>query len=144
MQPSPDAIALVKASEGLRLIAYPDAAGVWTIGWGHTDGVNPGMRITEQEAENFLAADLAVAGDAVSSLVKVPLTQGQFDALSDFVFNLGAGRLMNSTLLRLLNEGNYQAAAKQFPMWCMAAGRPEPGLVKRRAAERALFIGKAA
>jgi len=142
MQPSKDAIDLVKASEGLRLDAYQDDGGTWTIGWGHTDGVHEGMRITEQQAEEFLAADLATAGRWVSILVKVPLTQPQFDALIDFVFNEGQEHLRTSTLLRLLNAGQVQAAAAQFKYWNIAAGQVEQGLVKRRAAEAVLFLSK--
>ncbi|QAU22956.1 lysozyme [Dyella sp. M7H15-1] len=140
MQPTQAAIALVKASEGLHLTAYQDATGVYTIGFGHTDGVHPGMRIIEQQAEEFLAADLAMTGRAVSALVRVPLAQCQFDALTDFVFNLGQERLRKSTLLRLLNAGQLQAAAAQFKFWVLADGKPEPGLIKRRAAEAALFL----
>ena len=141
--PSQAAIDLVKASEGLRLEAYQDAGGVWTIGYGHTRDVQPGDVITQQQADDFLQADLAEAAEAVASLVKVPLNQGQFDALCDFVFNLGEGDLERSTLLRLLNAGNYQAAAQQFRVWVMAAGEVLPGLVKRRAAERDLFVNGA-
>lgn len=140
MEPSKDAIALVKASEGLRLEAYQDSTGLWTVGYGHTSGAQAGMTITEQQAEDFLAEDLADAARWVSELVTVPLTQSQFDALSDFVFNLGQSRLRNSTLLRLLNAGRYQEAAAQFKFWVMAGGQVEPGLVKRRAAEAALFL----
>lgn len=140
MQPSQAAIALVKASEGMRLQAYQDGRGVWTIGWGHTDGVHEGMRITEQQAEEFLAADLAAAGRWVSILVKVPLTQNEFDALTDFVFNEGPEHLRVSTLLRLLNAGQKQAAAAQFKYWNLAGGKVEPGLVTRRAAETSLFL----
>lgn len=140
MQPSPAAITLVKASEGLRLEAYQDGRGTWTIGWGHIDGVQEGMTITEQQAEKFLAADLAVAGNAVLALVKVPLTQQQFDALTDFTFNEGQEHLRVSTLLRLLNAKQYQAAAAQFKYWNLAGGKVEPGLMTRRAAEATLFL----
>lgn len=140
MEPSKDAIALVKASEGLRLHAYQDSRGVWTIGWGHTQGVHEGMTITEQQALEFLAADLAIAGNAVSALVRVPINQAQFDALTDFAFNEGEGHLASSTLLKLLNAKQYQAAAGQFKFWNLSAGQVEPGLVKRRAAEAALFL----
>ncbi|GGA00341.1 lysozyme [Dyella caseinilytica] len=140
MQPTQAAIDLVKASEGLRLSSYQDDAGIWTIGWGHTADVIEGMAITEQQALDFLAADLSVAGNAVSALVKVSLTQSQFDALADFVFNEGEGHLRSSTLLRLLNAGQYQAAAAQFKFWNLAAGQVEPGLVTRRAKEAALFL----
>lgn len=139
MQPSQDAIDLVKASEGMRLQAYQDTGSVWTIGYGHTRGVRPGQSITEAEADALLIDDLDDAADAVRASVTVPLTQGQFDALCDFVFNLGAGRLRDSTLLRLLNQRKYGEASAQFRFWVMAGGKPLPGLVKRRAAERALF-----
>lgn len=142
--PSQAAIDLVKASEGLRLEAYQDAGGVWTIGYGHTRDVQPGDVITQQQADDFLREDLAEAAEGVNALVKVPLNQGQFDALCDFVFNLGEHDLERSTLLRLLNAGNYEAAANQFRVWVMGAGEVLPGLVKRRAAERVLFVNGAA
>lgn len=139
MQPSVDAINLIKASEGLRLEAYRDGGGTWTIGWGHTAGVRAGQVITMEQAEAFLDDDADHAGQQVTKLVQVPLTQGQFDALTDFVFNLGAGRLLDSTLLRLLNRGDYQGAAQQFRFWVMDAGKLEQGLVTRRAADQKLF-----
>lgn len=139
MKPSQAAIKLVKASEGLRLEAYQDVGGVWTIGYGHTRDVHAGMVITEHQADVMLLSDLDDAARDVESMVTVPLTQGQFDALCDFVFNLGPGDLERSTLLRLLNRRNYEAAANQFRVWVMAAGTVQPGLVKRRAAERELF-----
>jgi lysozyme len=139
MQPSENAIQLVKANEGLRLEAYQDAAGIPTIGYGHTAGVHMIQTITQEQADAFLEHDLAVAAAAVNQLVKVPLTQNQFDALVSFVFNLGEGHLACSTLLKWLNSGHYQDAAKQFDAWCMACGKVFQGLVKRRAAERALF-----
>ncbi len=144
MQPSQSAVDLIKASEGLRLTAYRDSAGILTIGYGSTGGIKPGQTITPEQAEAMLVDDLDEAADAVRKLVTVPLTQGQFDALCSFVFNLGAGRLRDSTLLRLLNQGKYGEAAAQFRFWVMAGGKPLPGLVKRRAAERALFDGAAA
>lgn len=144
MQPSQSAVDLIKASEGLRLTAYRDSAGILTIGYGSTGGIKPGQKITPEQAEAMLVDDLDEAADAVRKLVTVPLTQGQFDALCSFVFNLGAGRLRDSTLLRLLNQGKYGEAAAQFRFWVMAGGKPLPGLVKRRAAERALFDGAAA
>ncbi|MET3654071.1 lysozyme [Dyella japonica] len=140
MLPSQNAINLVKESEGLRLSAYRDVGGVPTIGYGHTAGVQMGQVITEDQANQFLADDLDIAGGHVEKLVSVPLTQGQFDALTDFTFNLGFARLRDSTLLRVLNRGDYQAAAQQFKFWTLAAGQVMPGLVKRRAAETALFL----
>jgi len=142
VNPSQACIDLVKASEGCRLTAYRDSVGILTIGYGSTGGIKPGQTITQAEAEAMLVDDLDAAAEAVHKLVTVPLTQGQFDALCDFVFNLGEGRLRDSTLLRLLNQGKYGEAAAQFRFWVMAGGHPLPGLVKRRAAERALFEGK--
>lgn len=142
MHPSQNAIKLTKAFEGLRLESYSDPStggAPWTIGYGRAHGVKPGERCTVEQAEAWLIEDLTAAAEGVRSLVKAPLTQGQLDALTDFVFNLGKDRLAHSTLLKLLNQRNYQGAAAQFPMWCMAGGVVLPGLVKRRAAERALF-----
>lgn len=139
MEPSQACIDLVKASEGCRLTAYRDVAGILTIGYGSTGGIKDGQTISQDEAETMLRSDLDEAAEQVSALVTVPLTQGQFDALTDFVFNLGAGRFRDSTLLRLLNQGKYAQASAQFPIWILAAGAPQPGLIKRRAAERKLF-----
>jgi lysozyme len=141
MSPSDACIALVKASEGCRLTAYRDPASILTIGYGSTGGIHQGQTITQEQADAMLLDDLEDAAQQVSRLVTVPLTQGQFDSLTDFVFNLGAGRFRDSTLLRLLNQGNYQGASAQFGFWTLAGGEPLPGLVKRRAAERALFDG---
>lgn len=139
MTPSSAALQLARQSEGLRLTAYRDETGRLTIGYGHAEGVQAGQTITEEEAEQLLVDDMDEAGAEVSRLVTVPLAQGQFDALCDFVFNLGAGRLLGSTLLRVLNRADYGAAAAQFKYWCMANGHPEPGLVARRQAETILF-----
>jgi lysozyme len=143
MQVSPNGIALTESMEGLSLTSYPDpgtGAEPWTIGYGHTGpGVTPGMTITQAQAQAFLQEDLARAAQAVNGLVHVVLNQNQFDALCDFVFNVGAGNFRSSTLLRLLNAGNYAGAANQFAVWNLAGGRVLPGLVTRRAAEAALF-----
>ena len=141
LHPSQACIDLVKASEGCRLTAYRDAVGILTIGYGSTGGIKEGQTITQEQAEAMLVDDLDAAAEGVRKLVTVPLNQGQFDALCDFVFNLGEGRLRDSTLLRLLNHGRYGEAAAQFRFWVMAGGHPLPGLVKRRAAERAMFEG---
>ena len=130
---------LIKDFEGLRLAAYQDSAGVWTIGYGHTGGVQPGDRITQAEAEKLLEQDTAWAQQAVRDLVNVPLTQGQFDALTSFTFNLGAGALESSTLLKKLNAGDYAGAQAEFGKWVHAGGEVLPGLVRRRAAEAELF-----
>ena len=134
-------LALTEQSEGCRLDAYQDAVGVWTIGYGHTAGVQPGDTCTQDQASAWLTQDVQWAVDAVNRYVTVPLTQGQFDALVDFTFYLGVGNLIHSTLLRKLNTGDYAGAAAEFPRWNMAAGRVLPGLATRRAAEQAMFKG---
>lgn len=134
-------LALTEQFEGLRLTAYQDSVGVWTIGYGHTGAdVHPGLSITLEQASTLLSKDVASAVADVNRLVKVPLTQNQFDALVDFVFNVGGGNLGTSTLLRDLNAGNYAAAAAQFPRWVHAGGEVLPGLVARRKAEQTLFL----
>ena len=143
MKTSPKGIALIKAAEGLRLKAYPDpgtGALPWTIGYGSTSGVTKNMVITEAQAEQMLAADLVRFERAVERLVRVPLKQGQFDALVSFTYNVGEGNFTRSTLLRKLNADDHAGAAEQFKRWVNAGGKVLPGLVKRRAAERALFL----
>jgi lysozyme len=145
MKPSANAYNLAKEAEGLRLTAYPDPAtggAPWTIGYGSTRGVKPGMSITLAEAQQRLVVDMTEAGNAVTRWVDVPLTQGQFDALADFVFNLGEGRFRSSTLLNRINAKDFTVAAAEFPKWTKAAGKVMPGLVTRRAKERALFEGR--
>ncbi|WP_447875217.1 lysozyme [Serratia fonticola] len=136
-------IALIKSFESLELKAYPDPATggkPWTIGWGHTKGVKPGDRITEQQAEAFLTQDLAVFELTVNSAVKVPVTQSQFDALVSLAFNVGGANFAGSTLVKKLNSGDPRGAADQFPRWKFADGKEMRGLVRRRAAERELFL----
>lgn len=128
---------LLKKSEGLRERIYTDVAGFRTIGFGHrlTSAEEYPQGITPIQAESILAADVAIAESAVDRLVRVPLTQGQFDALVDFVFNLGAGRLSSSTLLRDLNAGKYDSAAWQLLAWDHAGNRELASLKLRREAE---------
>lgn len=142
MHISETGLALIRQFEGLRLSAYRCPAGIATIGYGSTAGVQMGQTITTERAEELLREDVRQFEAAVSRLVKVPLTQGQFDSLASFAFNLGAKSLEQSTLLRLLNAGDYTGAAAQFDRWVYASGKKLSGLVKRRAAERALFEGK--
>ena len=132
---------IVKHFESLNLKAYKCPAGVWTIGWGHTQWVGAGMVITESVAEELLDKDLELAINSVNSLVKVDLMQHQFDALVSLVFNIGHGNFSKSTMLKLLNERDYLGAANEFAKWRMAGGKVMPGLVRRRAAEANLFIG---
>ena len=142
MKTSESGVELVKSHEGLRLKAYLCPAGVWTIGYGHTRTAKQGMVITAEKAEDLLLEDLVEAESAVSSLVDVPLSQGQFDALVSFVFNLGSGNLKASTLRRKLNACDYSGAAVEFGRWVYSSGKKLGGLIKRRAEERALFEGK--
>lgn len=129
----------IKSFEGVRLKAYQDSVGVWTIGYGHTKNVRPGQVITQGEADQLLRDDLLDAERAVSSLVKVNLTDNQFAALVSFVFNLGAGTLQKSTLLRKLNAGDYDAVPREMLKFVNAGGKPLKGLVNRRAAEAGLW-----
>lgn len=132
-------LALVRNCEGLRLEAYQDGAGVWTIGYGHTRGVKPGDAIGAEQAELLLEADLMAAEAAVSRYVKVPLTDNQFAALVSFVFNEGEGAFTKSTMLKKLNEGGYGVVPACLKSWIFAGGKIAPGLVKRRAVEAALW-----
>lgn len=130
--------------EGLRLEAYLCPSGVWTIGFGHISGVQKGQKITLQQAEAFFNKDISQFVNAVNTLVKVPLTQGQFDALVSFVFNCGIGNFRSSTLLRLLNLGDYKGAGEQFLVWNKIRQNGKlvacEGLTNRRKAEREMFV----
>ena len=143
MQLSAEGLNLIKKSEGFRDRVYLDVAGFPTIGYGHLIKSNESFpnSITEPQAAAILSTDAQDAAEAVARLVKVALTQGQFDALVDFCFNLGAGRLAGSTLLRELNVGDYQAAARQFLAWDYAGGAVVAGLEVRREAELKLWTG---
>jgi lysozyme len=133
-------LALTQQFEGMRLSAYQDQVGVWTIGFGHTGpDVHAGLTITQDQATALLMKDVASASASVNNLVKVPLTQNQFDALVDFVFNLGQGKFAGSTLLRGLNAGDFSGAAAEFVKWDHAGGQVVPGLLRRRLAEAQLF-----
>lgn len=145
MQTSDKGIALIKEFEGCKLTAYQDSVGVWTIGYGWTqpvDGkpVRAGMTIKQETAERLLKTGLVSYESDVSRLVKVGLTQGQFDALVSFTYNLGARSLSTSTLLRKLNASDYAGAADEFLRWNKAGGKVLNGLTRRREAERALFL----
>lgn len=133
-------LAIEKKFEGGPFLqAYRCPAGVWTIGYGHTRDVVEGMTCTVAQAEAWLLEDNEDAQDNVSREVSVPLNDNQFSALVSFVFNLGAGALAHSTLLRLLNAGKYDEVPGQLAQWCHADGVTLEGLVRRRAAEAALW-----
>ena len=137
-------IDLIKEFEGLRLKAYRDPVGVLTIGYGHTGSdVKVGQVISQTRAEQLLKGDTGWAQDAVRRSVKVPLSQGQFDALTSFTYNLGGGALASSTLVKKLNARDYAGAQKEFGRWVHAGGQVLAGLVRRRAAEAKMFGNKA-
>jgi lysozyme len=140
---SPAGAAMIQAyedSHGPALTAFkPTPNDVWTIGWGHTQGVYEGMTCTAEQAQAWFLQDMAWAQAAVLGAVTVPLNQNQFDALVSFTENEGATSFEESTLLRLLNAGDYDGAAAQFGRWIHQKGRVLPGLVARRQQEAALF-----
>lgn len=132
---------LTEHFEGCRLKAYQDQGGVWTIGFGHTLGVEAGDTCTLAQAYCWLLADVKDAVHYVTCLVRVPLTQGEFDALVDFVFNVGTHAFRCSTLLCLLNAGDFSGAAKEFDRWDYVAGKVCKALLLRREAEAQEFRG---
>jgi len=142
MRTGRDGVELIRHFEGCRFDAYLCPAGVWTIGYGHTADVKEGDSIDQEAAEAFLIEDLEKFEQAVTRLVEVPLTQQQFDALVSWTFNLGAGNLAESTLLRKLNNYQYAEVPEQMMRWVRAGGKVLDGLVRRRAAEAALFQNK--
>jgi lysozyme len=131
---------MIRQFEGCQLTAYADSGGVMTIAYGHTGSdVHPGLVWTQAQAEAALEQDAAKASSAVDRMAR-NCTQSQFDALTDFVFNLGSQALAGSTLLKLHNAGEYPQAAAQFGLWVHCAGRVLPGLVRRRAAEAHMYL----
>ena len=138
MKVSEDCTNLVSKFEGFSGKAYKCPAGVWTIGYGHTEGVKPNDTITQEKAKELLNEELNSFGARVSSML-IAATQSQFDALVSFAYNLGTGALRGSTLLKLHNAGKYTEAKAEFGKWTRAAGVVLNGLVKRRAAEAELY-----
>lgn len=133
---------LIKRFEGFRDTAYLCPAGVWTIGYGHTQDVKEGDTITQDKAEELLREEVAAKYEpiVVSNTNGLELTQGQFDALVSFVYNVGAYNFETSHLLSLLKAGDIEGAAAQFERWNRAGGKVLDGLTARRAAERELFL----
>ena len=130
---------ILKYFEGCKLAAYQDSVGVWTIGYGHTKGVHEGMTITQEQAESMLLEELKEYEGYVEKYVEVELTQEQFDALVVWVYNLGPTNFRNSTLLKRLNESNFEDVPEQIKRWNKAGGQELAGLTKRRASEANLF-----
>ena len=142
MKTSDEGISLIKKFEGCRLEPYFCSGNVLTIGFGHTRTVEENMSITEDTAEALLKEDLKDFEEQVSNLVKVELNQNQFDALIAWTFNLGSGNLSSSTLLKKLNNSEYDEVPEQIKRWNKAGGKVLEGLVRRREAEALLFEGK--
>jgi GH24 family phage-related lysozyme (muramidase) len=137
------AVHIIERFEGLSLETYKCPGGKLTIGYGHTgDDVFDGLVISEAVAEDLLRKDMETAAADVLRLVTAPLSDNEFGALISFTFNLGAGNLESSTLLKLINQHKYAEAADQFPRWVFAGGKRLNGLVSRRNAERDLFLMK--
>lgn len=131
---------IIKEFEGLFLHAYKDPVGIWTIGYGHTNGVKSGQVITEAQAIQFLEADMTEAINGVDALVKTIMTNNERCSLISFTFNLGVGALQHSTLLKKLNADDTKGAADEFLKWNHAGGQVLAGLTRRRIAERELFL----
>ena len=137
---SKSGLAVTESFEGCKLTAYQDIRGVWTIGYGHTGpDVTPGMTITAAQAEALLMDDISFSANCVNNCVNVALTQPEFDALVDFVYNVGCKNFANSTMRRMLNAEDYAGAAGQFALWDHAAGKVVAGLLRRRQAEMQEF-----
>lgn len=145
MRTNAEGIALIKKAEGLRLKAYLDGGGVPTIGWGHTSNagapvVKLGMTITAEEAEAIFKKDVENVEKQVAALLKVDLNDNQFSACVSLCYNIGAGNFAKSSVLRFINQNRFQDAADAFALWNRDDGKIVGGLVKRRAAEAALFV----
>ena len=143
MKTSEAGLQKIKGREALRLVAYQDSVGVWTLGYGETRGVKKGDVCTPAQADQWLRARVCLIDFDLNRRIKAVLSQTQFDSLADFEYNLGQNAFDSSTLLRLLNAGDYAGAAAQFPRWCHAGDQVLAGLLQRRLAEQAEFEGKA-
>lgn len=133
--------ALIKSFESLRLAAYQDQKGIWTCGWGHTGAdVVEGTTCTPEQAEEWFLQDTQAAVHGVDASLTTNVTQGQFDALVSFTFNVGVGAEAHSTLAKRINARDFAGAAAEFLKWDHVNGVPNAGLLRRRQAEQALFL----
>jgi lysozyme len=139
MTVSEECIAALKRFEGFRAKPYLCPAQVWTVGYGETHNIKPNKIYTEAEADLMLRAELAELQRELELIVKVPLNQGQLDALCSLAYNVGCQKLLKSTLLGAINSGDFAFAAAQFPRWCYAGGKVLPGLRARRLEEQRWF-----
>jgi lysozyme len=142
MNISQEGISLIKKFEGCELEAYKCAAGVWTIGYGHTKDVKEGDSILKEDAESMLMHELQEYCNNVDIAVKVDLKQNEFDALVSWTYNLGLTNLNSSTMLKVLNEGKHDEVPAQMKRWNKASGQVKQGLIRRREAEALMFEGK--
>ena len=142
MQISQEGIALIKKFEGCELESYKCAAGVWTIGYGSTKGVEKGNTITQKEADDLLTEEMNEYESYVNHMVETDLKQNEFDALVSWVYNLGPTNLSSSTLLQKLNNKDWNDVPNQIKRWNKAGGVVKQGLIRRREAEALLFEGK--
>lgn len=142
MNISEEGLSLIKKFEGCELKAYRCAANVLTIGYGTTKGVTEDMEITKEEAESLLKEEMHEYEGYINDMVKVPLEQHQFDAMVSWVFNLGSGNLSSSSLLKKLNNSEYDEVPAQIKRWNKAGGKVLDGLIRRREAESLLFQNK--
>jgi len=142
MNISEEGLSLIKKFEGCELKAYRCAANVLTIGYGTTKGVTEDMEITKEEAESILKEEMHEYEGYINDMVKVPLKQNQFDSMVSWVFNLGSTNLSSSTLLKKLNNSEYDEVPAQIKRWNKAGGKVLDGLIRRREAEALLFEGK--
>lgn len=148
MKISPAGVKIIKDFEGCRLKAYLDGGGVPTIGWGSTGGVKLGDTLTQAEADALFDTEIRIYEAGVNRLVKVPITQNEFDALCSFAYNVGldedtdnvAEGLGDSTLLKYVNKMDFYSASQEFPKWNRDNGKVVAGLTRRREAERNLFV----
>tara|TARA_R110000803_G_scaffold94007_2_gene161454 strand:- start:2082 stop:2525 length:444 start_codon:yes stop_codon:yes gene_type:complete len=141
MNISTEGLSLLKKFEGCELKAYRCSANVLTIGYGHTKDVTEDMEIDQDEAERMLMSEMSEYEGYITDNVEVPLDQNQFDAMVCWVYNLGVGNLRSSTLLKVLNNGEYDEVPTQIKRWDKAGGKVLKGLIRRRDAEAALFSG---
>jgi lysozyme len=147
MKLNENGLALLRAFEGFRAQSYRDVAGVWTIGYGHTGRagppqVTPHSRMTEPEARALLQQQAEIFAKAVRSMLRRELTDDQFSALVSFAFNVGESNFRRSSVLKAVNAGDDAAVARRLGLWVKAGGKVWPGLVRRRAAEAALYLSK--
>ena len=142
MNISQEGIALIKRFEGCELEAYLDSVGIPTIAYGRIKNVRMGDTCTQEQAEQWLEEELPEYEGYIKSMVRVDLKQCQFDALCSWVYNLGPNNLKESTLLRVLNEGDYSSVPAEIKRWNKAGGKVLEGLMRRREAEALLFEDK--